>query len=40
MSRHGNCQDNAVAESFFQLLKCERIRREIYLDWECTARCL
>ena len=26
MSRRGNCYDNAVAESFFQLLKRERIR--------------
>ena len=31
MSRRGNCHDNAVAESFFQLLKRERIRRQIYL---------
>lgn len=31
MSRRGNCHDNAVAESFFQLLKRERIRRKIYL---------
>ena len=30
MSRRGNCHDNAVAESFFQLLKRERIRRHIY----------
>ena len=30
MSRRGNCHDNAVAESFFQLLKRERIRRNIY----------
>lgn len=30
MSRRGNCHDNAVAESFFQLLKRERIRRRIY----------
>ncbi|ECA4604909.1 IS3 family transposase [Salmonella enterica] len=30
MSRRGNCHDNAVAESFFQLLKQERIRRQIY----------
>ena len=30
MSRRGNCHDNAVAKSFFQLLKCERIRRQIY----------
>ena len=27
MSRHGNCHDNAVAESFLQLLKRERIKR-------------
>lgn len=32
MSRRGNCYDNAVAESFFQLLKRERIRRKIYID--------
>ena len=30
MCRRGNCHDNAVAESFFQLLKRERIRRKIY----------
>ncbi len=30
MSRRGNCHDNAVAESFFQLLKRERIRRQTY----------
>jgi putative transposase len=30
MSRRGNCYDNAVAESFFQLLKRERIKRRIY----------
>ncbi|WP_172432535.1 IS3 family transposase [Metapseudomonas otitidis] len=30
MSRRGNCHDNAVAESLFQLLKRERIRRKIY----------
>lgn len=32
MSRRGNCHDNAVAESFFQLLKRERIRRRIYAN--------
>jgi len=31
MSRRGNCHDNAVAESFFQLLKRERVRRRTYL---------
>jgi len=31
MSRRGNCHDNAVVESFFQLLKRERTRRQIYL---------
>ena len=30
MSRRGNCYDNAVAESFFHLLKTERIRRKTY----------
>lgn len=30
MSRRGNCHDNAVAESFLQLLKRERVRRQIY----------
>jgi putative transposase len=30
MSRRGNCHDNAAAESFFSLLKRERIRRRTY----------
>ncbi|HHQ4556166.1 TPA: IS3 family transposase, partial [Aeromonas veronii] len=30
ISRRGNCHYNAVAESFFQLLKRERIKRRIY----------
>jgi putative transposase len=30
MSRRGNCHDNAVAESFFSLLKTEKIKRKIY----------
>src|SRR3546814_8274596 len=30
MSRRGNCHDDAVAASFFQLLKRDRIRRQIY----------
>ncbi|MGX2954539.1 IS3 family transposase [Shewanella algae] len=34
MSRRGNCHDNAVAESFFQLLKRERIKRKIYTSRE------
>ncbi|MBN8504604.1 MAG: IS3 family transposase, partial [Burkholderiales bacterium] len=34
MSRRGNCHDNAVAESFFQLLKRERVRRQIYATRE------
>ena len=38
MSRRGNCYDNAVAESFFQLLKRERIRRKTYLDREEARR--
>lgn len=27
MSRRGNCHDNAVAESYFQLLERERLRK-------------
>ena len=34
MSRRGNCHDNAVAESFFQLLKRERIKRRKYKSRE------
>jgi putative transposase len=34
MSRRGNCHDNAVAESFFQRLKRERIKKRIYLTRE------
>ncbi|HHL8716534.1 TPA: IS3 family transposase [Escherichia coli] len=30
MSRRGNCHDNVVAESFFQLLKRELIKKKIY----------
>ena len=30
MSRRGNCHGNAVAESFFSLLKTERIKKHIY----------
>jgi putative transposase len=30
MSRRGNCHDNAVADSFFNLLRRERIRRRPY----------
>ncbi|WP_286782584.1 IS3 family transposase [Leclercia sp. UBA1284] len=30
MSPRGSCHDNAVAESFFQLLKRERIKKKIY----------
>ena len=30
MSRRGNCHDNACAESFFSLLKKERIRHRTY----------
>jgi len=34
MSRRGNCYDNAVAESFFQLLKRERVRNRTYRNRE------
>ncbi len=30
MSRKGNCHDNAVAESFFSLLKKDRVKRKIF----------
>lgn len=30
MSRRGNCHANAVAESFFQLRKRKRIKKNIY----------
>ena len=30
MSRRGNCHENAVAESFFNLLERQRIRRKTY----------
>ncbi len=36
MSRHGNCHDNAVAESFFQLLKRERIQRRTHSTREAA----
>ncbi len=38
MSRRGNCHDNAVAESFFQLLKRERIRRRTYPTREAARK--
>jgi putative transposase len=38
MSRRGNCHDNAAAESFFSLLKTERIRRRVYPDRETARR--
>ena len=38
MSRRGNCHDNAVAESFFQLLKRERIRKRVYLTRDIARR--
>ena len=38
MSRRGNCHDNAVAESFFNLLKRERIRRRAYRTREDVRR--
>jgi len=36
VSRRGNCHDNAVAKSFFQLLKWERICRRKYLTREAA----
>ena len=34
MSRRENCHDNAVSETFFQMLKRERIKKWIYLTRE------
>lgn len=36
MSRRGNCHDNAPVESFFGLLKRERVRRRTYLTKEAA----
>lgn len=36
--RRSNCHDDAVAESFFQLVKRERIRRRTYLTREAARR--
>lgn len=38
MSRRGNCHDNAVAESFFGLLKRERVKRKSYKTREDAHR--
>jgi len=38
MTRRGNCHDNAVAESFFNLLKWERIRRRACRTRESARR--
>ena len=38
MSRRGNCHDTAVAESFFNLLKRERICRQTYKTREDARR--
>ena len=38
MNRGGNCHDNDVVESFFQLLKRERIKLKIYKTREQTRK--
>ena len=38
MSRRGNCWDNAVAESFFSILKKERIKKQIYHDRDTATK--
>ncbi|MCD0248216.1 hypothetical protein JWH08_00060, partial [Xanthomonas campestris pv. campestris] len=38
MSRRGNCHDNAPVESFFGLLKRERIRRLTYPTKDAVIR--
>ena len=35
MSRRGNCHDNTDAESFFSLLKKDRVKRKSYKTREC-----
>ena len=37
MSRRGNCWENSVAESFFSILKKERIKKKIYRTREIAA---
>ncbi len=36
MSRKGDCWDNAVAESFFGIMKCELVYHECYEDHQDT----
>jgi len=38
MSRRGNCHDNAVAESFFQLLKRKKVKWRKYRTREEARR--
>lgn len=38
MSHRENCHDNTVAESFFQLLKRERIKQRVYKNREDARR--
>ncbi|AMP97484.1 Transposase [Pedobacter cryoconitis] len=38
MSRKGNCWDNAVAESFFKLLKTEYVYQYKFTDKDQAAR--
>tara|TARA_R110002012_G_scaffold9835_6_gene45694 strand:- start:11423 stop:11728 length:306 start_codon:yes stop_codon:yes gene_type:complete len=38
MNRRGNCHYNAVAESFFSILRRERIKRQIYFTLEAARR--
>ena len=40
MSRKGDCRDNAVAESFFHLLKTELTYHEHWLDYQAAYRSL
>ena len=40
MSRKGDCWDNAVAESFFNLLKTELVYHERWLDYRAAHRSL
>lgn len=37
MSRKGNCWDNAVAESFFKIIKYEELNHHRFNSYECVA---
>jgi len=40
MSRKGNCWDNAVAESFFKIIKYEELNHHIFTSYEQLHECI